>query len=333
MPRRNFLPSDGLFELEFPFDWTYKLSHGHIHQFNFIKGIGSFHFSVLGEAARESFNRIKKNPKSIKRSLGKTTAYEFTVEADHKFHTTVWHLEKGGTIFLASNTYSAKYKNTKQFSEERKIIFEILRSLKIIPPDKREQCLAWFKFGKFTDGLAASEKMLNNATKNGCFIECVCLLANQIDGMLRVANILFDQIQSKSNDVNTALIYQGEKDKRITEKDIYKLSKDKGIIDEKLFDELYLVYEDRNRVVHRYIISEITTRDILDIASTYSTLKRTLWQIVYNLESKQIELGLGMTESRGMIPDEKLKESKKIFDAAVFEKLGGIDLDDKPQDK
>jgi len=327
-----FLPADGLFEITFPMDWTYNLSNGYIHQFHFIKGIGSFHLSLLNEAARTQFNNIRNNPNIIKRNLKNSTIYELTIDNEHEFITTVWHLQKDEIMFLASHTFATKFKNTKKFKSERKIILEILNSLKIVHPENRQLRISCFRFEKFLGGLEASEIMFDNAAKNGCFLECVCLLANQIDGMLRVANILFDQIQKRSSDINLSFIYQGENDKIKTEKNIYDISRDKGIIDQKLFDELYLEYKQRNRVVHRYVISEISTRDILEIAYRYSIIKNTVWQIVYELENNQLDLGLGMTAYTEKLPKDKLKESNKIFNISVSEKLGGLDLKNKPSD-
>ncbi|MBK9331889.1 MAG: hypothetical protein IPM96_05655 [Ignavibacteria bacterium] len=327
-----FLPSDGLFELKFPIDWTYNLSKGYIHQFTFNKGISSFQISVLSEAAKKSFNKIKINPNFIKHDLGKTYVFELLLENGHEFNTTVWYLEKDRTIFLASHTYPLECKYHEKYIFERETILEIMNSLNIIKPEERVLRIAWYKFTNFLDGIGASEEMFINAEKNGCFIECVCLLANQIDGMLRVSNILFDQILNKSLDMNVALIYQGEKDKRISEKEIYKLSETKGIIDKALLEELYLVYDERNKVVHRYIISEITTRDILEIAYKYSIIRNKIRQVVYDLESKQIELGLGMTITKEMLTKEKIQETYDKFNATVFEKLGRIDLNNKPSD-
>ncbi len=286
---RNFIPSDGLFELKFPTNWSYELRNGYIHKFDFEKGIGSFFLSVLGEKGRQKFNQVSKNPKSIKREYNGVTAFEIHLGENNMFNTIIWLFDKDNVFFQASYTYSSKFRGSDHFKQEIKIISSIIGSLGIIKESEREQRIGWYKFGKFTEGLVASEELYNRAAKNGSFIECVCLLANQIDAMLRTANILYDQIQNMDGKMNATFIYQGPTDKRISEKDIYKLSKDKLIIDQLIFDGLYSAYEERNKVVHRYIISEITTRDVLDIAVKYSEIKHKIWKVVYDLETKQME--------------------------------------------
>ncbi|MDD5508432.1 MAG: hypothetical protein PHD25_08915 [Bacteroidales bacterium] len=327
---RNFVPSDGLFELEFPIKWIYQLKNGYIHQFNFEKGIGSFFISVLGDDGRQTFNQISKNPRVIKRQFNEVSAFEMPLGDNEMFNTVVWMFDVEMKLFQASYTYDAKQKGTDKQKSELKIISDIIGSISIIKEEDREQRIAWYKFGKFTENLVASEELYNHAAKHGCFVQCVCILANQIDAMLRTAIILKDQIVNKNNHITISLIYQGATDKKISEKEIYKLSKEKGIIDQNIFDKLNIAYEDRNKVVHRYIISEFTTKDVLNIAIKYSEIKHKIWQIVYNLETKQLDDGIGMTTTASKLTKEQFEETEQIITTALKEKHGGIDLNNPP---
>lgn len=328
---RNFIPSDGLFELRFPTKWNYELKNGFIHQFKFENGIGSFFVSSCGEQGRQTFNQVSKNPRVVKRQFNGVSAFEMPIGDNEMFNTIVWLFDKDKNLFQASYTYDAKQKGTESLKDELRVIGEIIGSIKIIKESERQQCIAWYKFGKFTEGIGASEELFNHAAKHGCFIQCVCLLANQIDAMLRTAIILHDQIVNMNHEMNLTLIYQGATDKKISEKDIYKLSKDRGIINENTFNDLYTVYEDRNKVVHRYIISEITTKDVLDIAIKYSQIKLKLWQVVYDLETKQMELGIGMTMTCDKLTKEQIEKTEQIISTALKEKHGGIDLNNPPK--
>jgi hypothetical protein len=66
-------------------------------------------------------------------------------------------------------------------------------------------------------------------------------------------------------------------------------------VDTAIFEELEALYRERNRVVHRYVISGITTKDVLDIAIRQDALKHRVSDAVAALEEEQIRLGIGMT--------------------------------------
>jgi hypothetical protein len=48
-------------------------------------------------------------------------------------------------------------------------------------------------------------------------------------------------------------------------------------------------------VIHRYIISRITTSDVLDIAIRYENMVQFLSDRVHTIEEQQIERGVGIT--------------------------------------
>jgi uncharacterized protein YutE (UPF0331/DUF86 family) len=139
--------------------------------------------------------------------------------------------------------------------------------------------------------------MLNKAVGNQAFIEATCLLASQIDGLLRTGIVLQNQINNNNSEIEKEWIYQGLTDRKKSEKDVYKKAKELGIINKDIFDELYKLYDDRNRVIHRFVISEITLAEVENISYTYYQMQQKINAIVYKIESKQIELGVGMTRS------------------------------------
>ena len=109
-------------------------------------------------------------------------------------------------------------------------------------------------------------------------------------------------------------------------KEIYKISKDKGIITQALYDELYRMYDERNKVVHRYIISEITTKDILEIAIQYSNLREQVYNIAEQFEKQQIELGLGISISEVQLDKETILMIHERLLTETKEKHGDIDF-------
>ena len=77
-------------------------------------------------------------------------------------------------------------------------------------------------------------------------------------------------------------------------------------------------------MVHRFIISEITASEIEQIALRYYLERERIKRLVYSIESKQIELNLGMTRKGS-----KFKEDD--FHRLIKEKMGGLEYFDKKQ--
>ncbi|MEJ0104724.1 MAG: hypothetical protein WDO19_20175 [Bacteroidota bacterium] len=78
-----------------------------------------------------------------------------------------------------------------------------------------------------------------------------------------------------------------------------------AVIDDDLFNELFVLYEDRNRVIHRFIISEITLSEVESISHEYYIIRERVKVIVDDLESEQIKLGIGMVTSDETDPGNK----------------------------
>jgi uncharacterized protein YutE (UPF0331/DUF86 family) len=155
------------------------------------------------------------------------------------------------------------------------------------------------KLHNFMKSFTAAVELDSRAAKQGCFVECVVLSATVIDATLRIGLILKHQLDTSTNSLLDDLLHQGEADKGIKEREIYRRSLSKQIIDQATFDKLNDLYNRRNRVIHRYCISLITTKDVLDIASEYDELKHEVSNFVAELEKEQIRLGVGMTLQGG----------------------------------
>jgi len=172
----------------------------------------------------------------------------------------------------------------------------------------------------FLQGVGATAAILIKAINNKAFIEATCILANQIDASLRIGIVLKKQIINNNSEIEIEWIYQGPNDKKKSEKAIYTKAKEIGIINENLFNKLYLLYEDRNRVVHRFIISEITIAEIETIAYNYYLLQEQIYKIIYDIESEQIKLNVGMTKSR-----KGSEDNTETILGFIKEKIGKLD--------
>jgi hypothetical protein len=56
--------------------------------------------------------------------------------------------------------------------------------------------------------LAATIDLRNCALKNGAFIELVVLTANRINGLLRLAIIMTNQLEQKNEEIDTSILYK-----------------------------------------------------------------------------------------------------------------------------
>jgi hypothetical protein len=151
----------------------------------------------------------------------------------------------------------------------------------------------WDKLDKFLGGVAAARELFQRAGEHGFFIEGVCLASNLIDAQLRIGIILKHQIETKSKEILVNFLQQSGK--TYTERAIYDIAKEKNVIDQLFFEKLNTLYEDRNRVIHRYIITDITTDQVLKIAIRYEELFKRVRERIFEIEEEQINLGVGMT--------------------------------------
>jgi len=185
------------------------------------------------------------------------------------------------------------------------------------------------KFHNFMKGLGAASQLLYLSKNKGCFIECVCLSATIIDASLRIGIILKHQLDNKTNSILTDLIYQSDEDKIITEREVYKKALSVGVINQGISDKLELLYKQRNKVVHRYIISEITTEKIILIAQEYEYVIDYIKKCLDKLEIRQINEGIGMTKTSCNVPIDIIMNKEKIMRDMIREKHGNDILDEK----
>jgi hypothetical protein len=153
----------------------------------------------------------------------------------------------------------------------------------------------WKQFQEFMAGFAAARELHGRAGTAGSFVECVCLGASLTDAMLRIGVVLQHQLDNRTREIPLDLIFQGPKDKAISERDIYRRAHAASVIDGATFTRLQSLYDERNRVIHRYIISRITTAEVLNIAIGYEQIITALSKRIHDIEEQQIQQGVGIT--------------------------------------
>lgn len=207
---------------------------------------------------------------------------------------TVWEAKVEDYFILVTHTVAKTEIQSEITKSHMDQITQSLETLSMIAPTNWAHVATHARFSRFMVSLLASIDLANKAQEKGSSIELVILYANQIDAQLRLALILHEQLQNSTNDIDISLIFQGKDDKPIFEKEIYKRSSDAGIIDEYLFTKLNDLYTSRNKVVHRYIISDLKTNDIIKLVVEYMDIHEMLGKKITALEQEQFRKNIGI---------------------------------------
>jgi hypothetical protein len=137
------------------------------------------------------------------------------------------------------------------------------------------------------------------------------------------------QIDLNTNEIDIVFLYQGDEDKAITERQIYKMSKDEGLISQGLFEKLETIYKKRNKIVHRYIISELKTTELLDIYDEYEVICEEVRIVLKNIEDRQFVEKIGIHGGQRDPREEHSPEAINFLMSLVNDKhlLSGLKRD------
>jgi len=190
--------------------------------------------------------------------------------------------------------YDAGLEGDKRIAEQLAIVNQILYSVVIVPESDRKLAADLDKFDRFTGSLAASHDLLYTAIDAGACIEIIAITANQIDAYLRLSLVIAKQLEEKTDDIETRYLFQADGEKGIMERKVFEDALKFQVIDLETFDSLNELYDLRNRVIHRYIISDIKSRDLVEIAGRYlSALEKTRLTL-RDFEQKQAVMPYGV---------------------------------------
>lgn len=147
------------------------------------------------------------------------------------------------------------------------------------------------------------------------YLESLILYVSLIDTLLRHAIHLTrinTRMSIKVDSDSIGLFYQ-ENENFLSERSIFKLAKNE--VDflnhdkEAFFGKVNCLYNERNKAVHRYAITNFQYADIKEMLKTYSGLIDILNEIVIKLENKQAQLGVGFITHESLnIPEEEMKK-------------------------
>lgn len=154
------------------------------------------------------------------------------------------------------------------------------------------------RLAAFMAGMHAAAELFARAAKSGFCVEVIILGAALVDASLRIGLILNAQLQSGSTAIDNSLLSHGTSSK-LSERDVFRRAAKESVVDADLLRELEELYDARNRVVHRYIITDISTDDAMRIAMRYEAVIPLVGACIGRLEQSQAERGVGMATTVG----------------------------------
>ena len=229
--------------------------------------------------------------------------------------------------FFATYIVEPKESLLKKIEIELNEVRMVLASVKFIKEPFRNIIIAQKRFDLFMSSIAAIMDLKNKAIKRDSYIEYVVFSANHIDALLRLSIILNNQIINNNDEIDMTLLFQREEDKPIMERTIYQKCHDLKIINNFLFNELENLYKDRNKIIHRYIITDIRTEDTFKLAKAYENVFKKIDNIIATFETEQInkKIGIWGNTKKG----EFTEVNKELLLTKIRDKHGKLPLKNK----
>ncbi|MDZ4386771.1 MAG: hypothetical protein U0998_06080 [Moraxellaceae bacterium] len=233
------------------------------------------------------------NPHGVKKLSWKESRLD-----DSEFCTHIFFGAYHDQALIGKYIYDASLEGDERISDQLKIVNQTLNSVVIVPPSDRQLAADLDKFDRFTGSLAASYDLLYSAIDSESFVEIIAIAANQIDAYLRLSLVIAKQLNEQTNGIETRYLFQADDEKGIMERKVFDDALKLDVIDQEAFEDLRALYDLRNRVIHRYIISNIRTRDLIDIARRYlNTLEKTRLTL-RSFEQRQADKPFGVYGKR-----------------------------------
>jgi len=295
MTCKHWIEPNGIFIINLPVNWQYKNAI-----IDSIEEKSPYSFGAYENSAGcYQLSCYPLSEKGVNQSLpiqkadSKINWLESRMD-DKEFDMYLWHAQVDDQICMAKCIYSRKDRKRSKVKKLIKHVRKSLESFRIIPKLDRNHAIALNKYDNFIGSLGSSYDLREKAFKSSSNIEIIAITSNQIDAFLRISIVLKKQLESKTKEIKIKYLFQDENERGISERKIYKEAKILGIINEDLFDRLNELYDTRNRIIHRYIISYLRTIDIADAALKYVFISEEIRLILESLEERQIDEKIGI---------------------------------------
>ena len=314
----------GKFQMYIPLNWEYKnpslyrrTEEGTPQAFGFYdKSLGAFQLSCK-KVTEHIKKLIETRKEPIQSSDSKQLIFSEQFLPSDKQFVYAFSCAVDDHYFFATYIVEPQEPLLKKIELELEEVRKVLASVKFIKEPFRQIVITERRFDLYMSSIAAIIELKNKAIERDSYIEYVVFSANHIDALLRLSIILTNQITNKNEYIDLKLLFQSDTDKAIMERTIYQKCLDQKIINQGLFDELERLYKERNKVIHRFIITDIRTEDIYNLAFEYQNLFGKIDSLISNLEAEQIKQKIGVWgkhSQTGMTDEEKTLLRTKIKD-------------------
>jgi hypothetical protein len=302
---KNFTAPGGIFSLRIPVEWQYINIAAGMEE----KSPYSFqHYQESKSAFQIScYPKPDKWNNKIPDQKANTDHLQFEQARmdDEGFNIHLWFANVEDHYFMAKFIYDADRAHVPELARELGQVIQALSTLQFLTGAARAEAVELDIYEKFIASLAASFDLRSRAFEKMALIELVIIIANQIDGYLRMAIVLHKQLKEQTERIEVGLLRQEKGDQPIFEKQIYSMAADLEIISGELRDSLFSLYSERNKMVHRYIISEFKTRDLMQIVYDYDQVCEKVRLRLKYFEDLQVtqKVGIYAHKNPGGMPD------------------------------
>lgn len=318
---KHWTEPNGIFLIKIPIDWQYLnpafewATEESPYGFQpYENGVGYFQIGCYPlDKLAPALAKTQPN------GVSKLNWYKKTI-ADAEFRGYIYYGALADQALVSKYYYHSCFEGDPRVIQEQFISEQAMNSIVIVPMHDRKLASDLDKYDRFAGSLAASYDLLNEAIESKSYIQIIALAANQIDAFLRLSIVLAIQLEALTNEIEIQYLYQGKDDKAIMERKIFDESLKHGVIDQRIHKVLCSLYELRNRVIHRYIISDLKTRDLINIAERYLELSEEVNLILKRYEDNQLmeEFGIYGKKLHSQIESEEM-EIKRLY-ASVNDK-------------
>lgn len=151
----------------------------------------------------------------------------------------------------------------------------------------------------FLEAVAAATKHLSRAYETRSALECIVLSAVLIDAQLRIGIIMKKQLANGTEEIDESILHQKNGDKKLTERAVISAALECALINDNGYKNLSDLYDQRNKCIHRYIISDINYDYVTDLVFRYADALEKVKEAVEHVEAVQFDRGIGLIKARG----------------------------------